>query len=104
MTPEYWLINNDNSGIQGANIVNSTVGNIHITQNSKVHHQIDISENFVLYKKWISEEAHLIVRKKLKQLDIEGKHCKIKRKLKGSEGEFPEDELLNRIPHSVTAW
>ena len=94
---------NYNTGNQGANIVNSTVGNIHITQNSKVHHQIDISENFVLYKKWISEEEHLIVRKKLKQLSIDGKYCQIKRKLTGKLGQFLEDELLNKIPHGKTS-
>ena len=98
---------NYNSGTQGANIVNSTVGTIQITQNSTVQqpqHQIDISETSAKYKKWVSEEKeHSIVRKKLKQLSIDGKYCQIKRKLKGKLGEFPEDELLNKIPHGVTS-
>ena len=96
-------IHNDNSGIQGANISNSTVDNINVNINQP-QHQIDISESFVKYKKWVSEEKeHSIVRKKLKQLSIDGKYCQIKRKLKGKLGEFLEDELLNKIPHGVTS-
>ena len=49
------------------------------------------------------EEEHSIVRKKLNQLYIDGKHCRIKRKLEGSKGGFPEDELLSKIPHGVTS-
>ena len=134
---------NLNSGIQGANISNSTVtvqGNITFNINQPKHQigkgfatpmasitllpdvdlpqhssQADkylankamtdpISKSFVKYKKWISEEKeHSIVRKKLKQLSIDGKICQIKRKLKGNEGEFSEAELLNRIPHGVTS-
>ena len=88
----------------------STVGNINITQNGTVQqpqHQIDISESFVQYKKWVSEEKeHSIARRKLRQLVINGNLCQLKLKLrsmKGSEGEFPEDELLNKIPHGVTS-
>ena len=94
---------NVNTGTQGANIVNSKVDklNIHIRQPDP---QIDISKTFAKYKNWICEEKeHLIVRKKLRQLDINGKHCHIKRKLKGNDGEFTEDELLNRIPQGVTS-
>ena len=98
---------NNNSGTQGANIVNSTVDKINITQNNTVHqpdHQIDILEILSKYKQWMHEEReHSIVRKKLKQLFINGKHCQIKRKLKGNNGEFSEDELLNKIPQGVTS-
>ena len=76
---------------------------LNITQNSAVH-QVDILEIFSEYKQWIREKKeHSIVRKKLKQLVINGKHCQIKRKLKGNNAEFSEDELLNRIPQGVTS-
>ena len=97
---------NVNTGTQGANIVNSKVDNLNVTQYNTCQPdpQIDISKTFCKYKNWICEEKeHLIVRKKLRQLDMNGKHCHIKRKLKGNEEQFPEDELLNRIPHGVTS-
>ena len=91
------------TGTQGANIANTTVDNLNINI-GQPNHQIDISETFSRYKNWICEEKeHLIVRKKLRQLDINGKHCHIKRKLKGRKGEFPEDKLLNEIAHGVTS-
>ena len=95
---------NNNSGTQGANISHSTVqGNININFGQS-DHQTDIMEIYAKYKEWVREEKeHTIVRKKLKQLNINGKRCQIKRKLNGSEGKFPEDELLNRIPQRVTS-
>ena len=68
-------------------------------------HQIDILKIFSKYKQWVCEEKeHLIVGKQLKQLVINGKQCKIKRKLIGMDRmEFPEDELLNRVPQGVTS-
>ena len=93
---------NDNSGIQGANIVNSTVDKINV-QINQPNHQIDISKTSAKYKKWVNEEEHSIVRKKLNQLSIDGKHCQIRRKLKGNEGEVSEDDLLNKIPQGVTS-
>ena len=67
--------------------------------------QIDILKIFSKYKQWVCEEKeHLIVGKQLKQLVINGKQCKIKRKLKGYDGvKFSEDELLNKIPQGVTS-
>ena len=94
---------NVNTGTQGANIANSKVDNLSINI-GQPDPQIDLSKTFSKYKNWISEEkVHLIVRKKIRQLDINGKHCHIKRKLKGNDGEFTENELLNRIPHGVTS-
>ena len=78
-------------------------GNVNINM-GQFDHQIDILEVFSKYKQWIREEKeHSIVRKQLKHLVIDGKHCQIKRKLKGNTGEFSEDELLNRIPQGVTS-
>ena len=78
-------------------------GNVNINMGQS-DHQIDILEVFSKYKQWIREEKeHSIVRKQLKHLVIDGKHCQIKRKLKGNTGEFSEDELLNRIPQCATS-
>ena len=84
--------------------MNSPVqGNINVNI-GQPDHQIDISKTFAKYKNWICvEKEHLIVRKKLRQLDINGKYCHIKRKLRGKLGEFPEDEFLTKIPHGVTS-
>ncbi len=95
---------NDNSGIQGANLVNSPVKgnvNINIVQPDQ---KIDILEILSKYKQWMREEKeHLIVRKKLKQLVINGNPCQITRKLKGNKGEISEDKLLDIIPRGVTS-
>ena len=103
---------NENRGTQGANIVNSTIDNpsfivgqniVNITIRQP-DHQTDILEILAKYKEWVcKEKEHSLVRKKLKQLVINGKHCLIKRRLEGSEGEFPADELLNKIPCSITS-
>ena len=95
---------NNNSGTQGANISHNAVkGNINI-KFGQSDHQTDIMEIYANYKEWVREEKeHSIVRKKLKQLDINGKRCQIKRKLKGSERKFPEEELLTQIPQRVTS-
>ena len=91
---------NVNAGTQGANIVNSRVDNLNVTlyNTGQPGHQIDIFETFSKYKQWAcKEKAHSIVRKKLKQLVIDGKHCKIERKLKGDEGKFTEDQKSPKI-------
>ena len=95
---------NDNSGIQGANLVNSPVhGNVNISI-GQPDQKLDILEVFSKYKQWMREEkAHSIVRKKLKQLVINGNLCRIKRKLKVNNAEFQEDELLDEIPQGVTS-
>ena len=59
---------NYNLGTQGGNFTDCTLqGN---TFNiGQPDHKTDISESFVKYKKWVSEEKeHSIARKKLKQL------------------------------------
>ena len=94
---------NVNKGTQGATIVDSRVDNLSINI-GQPDHQIDISKTFAKYKNWLCEEKeHIKVRKKLKQLVINGEHCHIKRKLKGNDGEFSEDQLLNEIPKGVTS-
>ena len=97
---------NDNTGTQGANMVNCEVENLNITQYNidRSHHQINIFEIFAKYKHWVREEnEHTQMRRKLKQLVINGKHCYIKTKLKGKGMEFPADEILDKIPRSVTS-
>ena len=94
---------NLNTGTQLANLSNSTLQNSTLIINQP-DHQIDISEILAKYKQWVREEKkHSLVRKKLNQLVINGEDCHIKRSLKANDGEFPEDELLNQIPHGVTS-
>ncbi len=96
---------NVNTGTQGAHFVNSTVDNPTFILGQNDHH-IDISKILAKYKSWLREEKeHSQTRKKLKQLVINGESCHIKRKLKvnAKKEEFPADELLNRIPRSVTS-
>ena len=78
-------------------------GNVNINMGPS-DHQINILEVCSKYKQWIRvEKEHSIVRKQLKQLVIDGKHCQIKRKLKGNNGEFSEKKLLDNIPRGVTS-
>ena len=76
---------NDNSGIQGANFKDTTVkGDVNINIGHP-EQKTPSSEIFPQYKQWVREEKeHSIVRKKLKQLVIDGKQFQIKRKLKGN--------------------
>ena len=93
----------ETGGVQGANIVNSTVNKstINIHQHDP---QIDISIFFAQYKAWVvSEKENSHIGKKLKQLFINGDFCYIKRTLRITGDEFSADELLNRIPQSTTS-
>ena len=98
---------NVNEGVQLGAYFNSTVTNptynYNIT-NAPPEQQTDLSQILAPYKKWIlDEEENSQLRRKLKQLNVNGELCHIERKLKENEGEFSAEELLKRIPRSKTS-
>ena len=85
-------------GVQGGNFFNSTLSNpTFIINGGLPEQQIDVSTVFAKFKEWVLNENSL-PSKKIKQLDFNGEICHIKRTLSLDGDNFPEDELLIKIP------
>ena len=82
-------------GVQGANIVKSTVINpiFNIAQSDA---PIDIDKILDEYKRWILSKIR-------EQIIFNDEHCHIKRILRGNEQKISADDLLNKIPQSKTS-
>ena len=98
---------NVNEGVQLGAYFNSTVTNptynYNVT-NAPPQQQSDLSQILAPYKKWIlDEEENSQLRRKLKQLNVNGELCYIERKLKGNGEVFSAEELLKSIPRSKTS-
>ena len=90
--------------VQGVSAINSTIHGLTVNINQQQEQQSDISQILAPYKKWIlDEEENSQLRRKLKQLNVNGELCYIERKLKGNGEEFSAEELLKRIPRSKTS-
>ena len=82
-------------GVQGANIVKSTVINpiFNIAQSDS---PIDINEILDEYKRWILSKIR-------EQIIFKDEHCYIRSILSGNEQKISADDLLNKIPQSRTS-
>ena len=93
----------DAGGAQGGNFVSSTVNNP-VFNISQTDPPIDISRIRAQYTEWVlAEKENSQLRRKLKQLVINGEHCHIKRTLIRNGGKFSTDDLLKKIPLSETS-
>ena len=89
----------DAGGAQGGNFVSSTVNNPVFNISHQTDPPIDISRIRAQYTEWVlAEKENSQLRRKLKQLVIDGEHCHIKRTLIRNGGKFSTDDLLNKIP------
>ena len=90
--------------VQGVSAFNSTIHGPTVNINQQNEQHKDLSQILAPYKKWIlDEEENSQLRRKLKQLNVNGELCYIERKLKGNGEEFSAEELLKRIPRSKTS-
>ena len=90
--------------VQGVNAINSTIHGLSVNINQQNEQQTDLSQILAPYMKWIlDEEENTQLRRKLKQLNVNGELCYIERKLKGNGEVFSAEELLKNIPRSKTS-
>ena len=82
-------------GVQGANIVHSTVNNATFNM-GPTEAPVDIDKILDQYKRWILSKIR-------EQIIFNDEHCHIKSILSGNEEKISADDLLNKIPQSKTS-